>query len=188
MKRRLFFWEAGGFFFTAAAGVLLHFVYRWSGGGALVAVVSSVNGSVWEQMKLLFLPLFFFSLVQLCREGRNYPNLLAVRSLSGLTGLLLIPILFYSYTGALGLHLPWADGVIFFLADLALFCLDYRLLRRGRFSSLWQQLLGLVLLWGLVFCFVWCAFHPPALPLWQERAPQTAVLQRGLPHGNERFP
>ena len=85
MKRRLFFWEAGGFLFTAAAGTLLHFVYDWSGGSALAAAFSAVNESVWEHMKLLFFPAFLFSLVQVCREGRNYPNFPAVRALSVLT-------------------------------------------------------------------------------------------------------
>lgn len=167
MKRRLFFWEAGGFLFTAAAGTLLHFVYDWSGGSALAAAFSAVNESVWEHMKLLFFPAFLFSLVQVCREGRNYPNFPAVRALSVLTGLVLIPVLYYTYTGALGVHILWVDMAIFYLSDLALFCLDRHLLRKGRCSSVWQQILGLILLWALAFCFVWCTFHPPALPLWQ---------------------
>lgn len=168
MKRRLFFWEAEGFLFTGALGVLLHFVYEWSGGSVFAAVFSSVNESTWEHMKLLFLPLFLFSVVQVCLLGRNYPNFLAVRAISALAGLALIPILFYTYTGIIGHNITWADITIFFLADFAAFLLDFRLLRQGRFSSGWQQILGLIVLWGLAFCFVWCTFRPPLLPLWQD--------------------
>ena len=168
MKRRLFFWELGGFLFTGALGVLLHFVYEWSGGSVLAAWFSAVNESTWEHMKLLFVPLFLFSVVQVCLMGRNYPNLPAVRAVSILAGVTLIPVLFYTYTGALGRHVVWVDIAIFFLADLGAFALDFWLLRRGKLSAGWMQLAGLAALWGLAFCFVWCTFRPPCLPLWQD--------------------
>jgi len=177
MRRRLFFWELGGFVFTGALGVLLHFVYEWSGGSVPAGAFSAVNESTWEHMKLLFVPLFLFSVVQVCLMGKNYPDLPAVRAVSALTGLALIPVLFYTYTGVLGRSAAWANIALFFLADLAAFVLDFRLLRRGRLSAGWQQVLGLAVLWGLAFCFVWCTFHPVRLPLWRD--PVTGVY--GIP-------
>lgn len=177
MRRRLFFWELGGFLFTGALGMLLRSAYGWSGGSALAAAFSGVNGSTWERMKLLFLPLFLFSVVQICLLGRDHPNLPVVRAVSAVTGTALIPILFYTYTGVIGRSFPWADSAIFFLADAAAFALDFRLLRRGRSSRGWQQLLGLAALWALVFCFVWCTFRPVRLPLWRD--PATGVY--GIP-------
>ena len=177
MRRRLFFWELGGWLFTGVAGTLLHFVYEWSGGSLPAACISAVNEATWEYMKLLFVPLFLFSLVQVCLLGRNYPNLPAVRALSVLTGTALIPVLFYTYTGILGYHVTWVDISIFFLADLGAFALDFALLRRGKLSARWMQLLGLAALWGLAFCFVWCTFHPVSLPLWRD--PVTGVY--GIP-------
>ena len=168
MRKRLFFWELGGFAFTALAGTLLHFVYEWSGGSALAAAFSAVNESTWEHMKLLFFPMFLFSVVQVCALGKTYPNLLAVRAVSTLAGLALIPVLFYTYTGALGFHVMWADIAVFFLADLGAFALDFRLLRRGRLSQPWQQVLGLAALWALPACFVWCTFRPVHLALWRD--------------------
>ena len=130
MQRRLFFWEAGGFLFVGALGVLLHFVYEWSGDSPWAAAFSAVNESTWEHIKLLYLPLFLFSVVEVSLLGRNYPHLPAVRALSALTGLALIPVLFYTYTGVLGRDFVWADVAIFFLADLGAFALDFALLRR----------------------------------------------------------
>ena len=139
MRRRLFFWELGGWLFTGVAGTLLHFVYEWSGGSLPAACISAVNEATWEHMKLLFVPLFLFSVVQVCLLGRNYPNLPAVRALSVLTGTALIPVLFYTYTGILGYHVTWVDISIFFLADLGAFALDFALLRRGKLSARWMQ-------------------------------------------------
>lgn len=168
MRKRLFWWEAAGFLFTAAAGSLLHFVYDWSGGNTIAAAFSAVNESTWEHMKLLFFPMFLFSLVQVCVMGRNYPNFLAARTVSILTGLLLIPVLFYTYTGILGYNLDWANIAVFILAALGAFMLDFFLLRRTCLAAPWQQILGLVVLWALAFCFVWCTFYPVQIALWQD--------------------
>ena len=168
MQKRLFFWELAGFLFTSALGTVLHFVYEWSGGAPAAAFVSAVNESTWEHMKLLFVPMFLFSVVQACVLGKNYPNFLAVRAVSILMGLALIPVLYYTYTGVLGNHLLWADIAVFFLADLGAFWLDFHLLRRGRLSEPWQQVAGLAVLWALAFCFVWCTFRPPNIALWRD--------------------
>ena len=168
MRKRLFFWELAGFLFTSAVGSLLHFVYEWSGGSLAAAVVSGVNESTWEHMKLLFVPMFLFSVVQVCVLGRNYPNFLAVRAVSILTGLALIPVLYYTYTGVWGQMRDWANIAVFFLAALGAFLLDFYLLRRNRLSAPWQQVLGLIVLWALAFCFVWCTFRPVRIALWRD--------------------
>ena len=168
MRKRLFFWELAGFLFTSAVGSLLHFVYEWSGGSLAAAVVSAVNESTWEHMKLLFVPMFLFSVVQACVLGKNYPNFLAVRAVSILTGLALIPVLYYTYTGVWGQMRDWANIAVFFLAALGAFLLDFYLLRRNRLSAPWQQVLGLIVLWALAFCFVWCTFRPVRIALWRD--------------------
>ena len=168
MGKKLFYWELAGFLSVSTLGALLHFVYDWSGRWNVAAAFSAVNESTWEHMKLLFFPLFLFSVVQVCAMGRNYPNFLAVRAVSILTGLVLIPVLFYTYTGVLGRSVDWVNIALFFLAALGAFLLDFRLLRRSRLSAPWQQILGLAVLWALAFCFVWCTFHPVELALWRD--------------------
>ena len=168
MRKRLFFWELAGFLFTSAVGSLLHFVYEWSGGSLAAAVVSAVNESTWEHMKMLFVPMFLFSVVQVWVLGKNYPNFLAVRAVSIVTGLALIPVLYYTYTGVWGQMRDWANIAVFFLAALGAFLLDFYLLRRNRLSAPWQQVLGLIVLWALAFCFVWCTFRPVRIALWRD--------------------
>ena len=119
-------------------------------------------------MKLLFVPVFLFSVVQVCVLGRDCPHLLWSRALSTLAGLALIPVLFYTYTGVLGFYVNWANIAVFYLADAGLFALDGWLLRRGRRGALWRQVAGLAVLWGLMFAFVFCTFRPPHIALWQD--------------------
>ena len=168
MRKRLFFWELAGFLWTVAAGTLLHFAYDWSGGNLIAAAFSGVNESTWEHMKLLFFPILLFTMVQLWVMGGNYPNLLAVRAVSTLVGLALIPCLFYTYSGALGYYIHWVNIGIFALAALGAFLLDFRLLGRGQLNGAWMQVAGLVFLWGLAFLFVWSTVYPPRLARWQD--------------------
>lgn len=168
MRRRLFFRELGGFFFVGALAAVLYRVYGWSGETPLAAAFSAVNGSVWERMKLLFVPVFLLSLVQVPLLGRDCPHLLWCRALSTLAGLALIPVLCYTYGGVWGVRTAWGDAAAFFLADGGLFLLDGWLLRRGRTRALWRQVAGLAVLWGLMFAFVLCTFRPPHIALWQD--------------------
>ena len=170
MERRLFFWEWAGFALTALLAPLTARLYGWSGGAPLAGAFFPVNGSVWEAMKALYLPVFLFSMVQFWAMGREYPGLPSVRAVSALAGLALLPVLRYTYAGALGFRLLWADRAAFLLADLGLFCLDLRLLRRSRRTAVWRQVLGMLVLWGLVFLFVFHTFRPPRLALWQDPA------------------
>lgn len=168
MDKRICRWNAAGFLWTVTAGTALHFLFDWTGGALWVGAVSAVNESVWEHMKLLFVPVFLFTLAQSAAVGRRIPALAAVRAVSALAGTALIPVAYYTYTGAVGRRFLPADVAIFLAAAAVTFALDRQLRRRGRLTAPWQQLLGLALLWGTAFLFVWCTYRPPNLPLWQD--------------------
>ena len=168
MRRRWDGWEWGGFLFTVLAGMGLHFLYGWTGERSWIAGFSAVNESVWEHMKIRYVPLFLLSMVQLCFQGRTSSNYLAVRAASVLCGTALIPVLYYTYTGALGRGFLAADIGIFLLSAAAAFLLDRVLRRRGALGDGWQQILGLLLLWGVMFLFVYCSFRPGHIPLFRD--------------------
>ena len=131
MARRLFFWEAVGFLWTAAVGTLLHFAYDWSGGSLVAAAFSAVNESTWEHMKLLFVPLVLFTVVQVVVLGRMYPDLLAVRAVTTLLGLALIPVLFYTYNGVFGKSPDWVNIGIFYVCAAAVFLYEWWAFRKA---------------------------------------------------------
>ena len=95
MNRKINLWQLAGFIFTAVAGTLLHFLYEWLGQAWWIAPFSGVNESVWEHMKLLFWPMAIFALVQsLIFDGKR--GFWCVKLVGTLTGLILIPVLFYT--------------------------------------------------------------------------------------------
>ncbi|MCI2056759.1 MAG: DUF6512 family protein [Oscillibacter sp.] len=172
MRKQTFRWGLWGFLFTLAAGTALHFSWDWCGRSRLAASVMAVNESVWEHMKMLFIPAFVFSIAQWAVSGRGRPGFSAVRGVSVLLGTLFIPVAYYTYTGALGIHATWVDVLIFVLAAALMWGADLAWTERGAMTRPWQQVMGFIILWALLFAFVWCTYRPPHLPLWQDPVTQ----------------
>lgn len=171
MEKRLMRQQLLGVLFVLVTGTVLHFVYGWSGNHPVAGALSAVNESVWEHMKLVFVPLFFLTLGEVFFLGRQWPNFLVSRAVSTVVGTALVPVLYYTYTGIVGTHTLWADILVFILAVLTAFALEGLLLRRGRMEAGWSQAVGLLVLWALAFLFVLWTYRPPQLPLFQD--PQT---------------
>ena len=114
MKRSIGIWQLMGFAVTAFSGTLLHFLYDWLGEAKWIAVFSGVNESTWEHMKLLFWPMFIYAVLQsfFFREREDF---WCVKLRGILLGITLIPIIFYTYNGAIGRSPDWLNISIFFI-------------------------------------------------------------------------
>ncbi len=167
MKRSLKLWQIGGFIFTGIAGVLLHFLYDLTRGSVIVAPFSAVNESIWEHMKLLFFPMFIFALIEYKYIGKDYENFLCAKLAGILTGLLIIPVLFYTYTGVLGVTADWFNILIFFIASGVSYYLETRLLKNGTMLCKTPQL-AFVLLCLIALLFVVFTFVQPEIPLFMD--------------------
>ena len=166
MPSGLWAWQASGFAFTVVMGTVLHFLYDWTGGNRFVALFSAVNESTWEHMKLLYFPMLLFAVVQ-SFYGREYPHFWCVKAAGAATGLLLIPLLFYAYNGALGRSPDWVNIALFFVAAAGAFLLESHLFRRGGGGCPVPWLGGATLaLWGVLFAVF--TFVPPLLPIFRD--------------------
>lgn len=170
MSNKLRRWELASFLFAAAAGPLLHFTYQWSGENAIVAAFSAVNESTWEHMKLLFVPMFLFSLAEMAVLTDQYRNFLAAKAASILLGLVLIPTLYYTYTGVWGQSHMALDIAVFYIALAVAHWVGLRLLQRGRLTGGALQIAALLGLWALAFLFVWFTYRPPHIALFLDLA------------------
>lgn len=166
MKRDLSLWQLSGFALTTLAGTLLHFLYDWTGQSIWSALISGVNESTWEHMKLLYVPLFLFAAVQSFFFG-EYKNFWCVKLIGTLFGLLLIPILFYTYNGAIGQSPDWINIAIFFISAAAAFFLEWLLFHTNR-PRFCMPRLSLGLLIGIGTLFIIFTFWTPRLPLFQD--------------------
>ena len=167
MKKTVFYWQIAGFIFTSIAGTLLHFLYDWSNQNILFAPFSAVNESIWEHMKLLFFPMFTFALIESRYLEKQYENFWCVKLAGIALGLTLIPVLYYSYTGILGVSADWVNIAIFFITAAATYLLETKLLKKEGTCCITSQL-ALIILFLLVLAFTVLTFHPLHIPLSQD--------------------
>ncbi len=126
MKRSVGLWQLLGFAVTSLGGTVLHFLYGWLGEAAWIAPISGVNESTWEHMKLLFFPAFIFAIVQsfFFRDRRDF---WCVKLRGILLGIVLIPVIFYTYNGVIGQSPDWINIAIFFVSAAIAYIYETRL-------------------------------------------------------------
>ena len=174
-------WELTGLFVTLIFGNLLHFVYNWSGKDRIVAAFAATNESTWEHMKLLVIPWVVWSLVETIALRDSRQPVLLARALGLLAGVVFIPAVYYTYTGATGSDSMIVDVLLFQAAVLLGVWVSWRILAKGIcIGPVWSAV-GLLLLLGIWALAVWWTYDPPQLPLFTD--PVTG--QTGLFAGNE---
>lgn len=156
-----------GFLFVSGAGTFLHFLYDITEKNTAAGLISAVNESIWEHMKLIFYPMLLFSLIEQ-RYSDVKPPVFRCSTMCGiLLALGLIPVLYYTYTGILGTSADWFNITIFFLAAGAAYYLEYRL-ETGPTACHTSSVRWAFLLLLIAAIFTVTTFFPPRIPLFRD--------------------
>lgn len=166
MKRSIGISQLLGFGVTALGGTLLHFLYDWLGESVFVAPFSSVNESTWEHMKLLFWPMFIFAIVQ-SFFFKDRKDFWCVKLRGTLLGLILIPVLFYTYNGVIGKSPDWINIAIFFISAAVAYIYETRLFNSGKLSSQ-NSKRSFIWLCVIAVLFVVFTFRTPELGIFKD--------------------
>jgi cell division protein FtsW (lipid II flippase) len=117
-------------------------------------------------MKLLFWPMFLYAVVQ-SRFFRDRKDFWCVKLRGILLGLILIPVIFYTYNGAVGRSPDWLNIAIFFVAAAGVYVYEARLFEKGRVNCERPRLaLGALCLLGVLF--VVFTFVTPEIGLFRD--------------------
>ncbi|MBQ6714580.1 MAG: hypothetical protein IJN15_03415 [Clostridia bacterium] len=162
-------WQIGGFVFTSAFGTLLHFLYDISGKSIILAPFSAVNESTWEHMKILFVPMFIYALIENKFIGTRYPDLFSAKLIGILMGLILIPVLFYSYTGIFGKSVDFINISIFFIVAAIVYYIE-NLLIKNRATFGLNPKIALIIICLIFLVFAVTTFIQPDIPLFIDSA------------------
>ncbi len=141
----------------------MHFAYSLSGNNFIVGLFTPVNESIWEHTKLLFFPMLIYSLYLNRKIKDNYPCVLSAMILGALSGVLLIIILFYTYSGILGFNIAFADIAIFYISVIVSFWIAYKAILSCQFDKYNVALQILSIL--LICLFIIFTLYPPDIPL-----------------------
>ena len=166
MKRNIVLWQFVGFVAVSFFGVLLHFLYDWTN-ITFTALFSAVNESTWEHMKLIFFPMFFFSLIQSAFIGKEYENFWCIKLRGIIIGLVLVPVMFYTIRGVAGPTPDWVNIAIFFVAVLIAFIYETKQFLKDT-AMCKSSFSAFIVLCLIAVLFIIFTFIPPQIPLFQD--------------------
>lgn len=172
MKNSLFRLQTVGFIFTSVAGVILHFAYEWSNKSMFFALFSAINESIWEHMKLLFFPLLVYALTESFFISDRYKNFWGAKLIGILSGILIIPTIYYTYTGIFGASVDWLNILIFFIAAATVFLIESAILRKENILCI-PKTAVLIIFSIITLLFIIFTFFPPDIPLFED--PTTGI-------------
>ena len=166
MKRSINRWQFIGFVFTSVVGTILHFLYDWLSESTFIAPFSSINESTWEHMKLLFWPTFIFAIIQsfLFKEREDF---WCVKLRGIILGIILIPIIFYTYNGAIGKSPDWLNIAIFFICAAIAYIYESRQFNK-EMAPCSSPKIAFILLCFIALLFVIFTFKTPEIGIFKD--------------------
>jgi len=166
-KRTILNYELFGMLFISLLGGLLHFTFEWSGYQPIVGAFSAVNESVWEHLKLGFWPALLYAIIEYRLVKKETNNFFLAKTVVPYAIIIIIPVIFYSYTSITGESIFLIDILSFIIAVIIGQFLSYRLLTHKQLPDKLEKAAILALLL-LGVAFIVFTFYPPHLPIFQD--------------------
>ncbi|NLF89220.1 hypothetical protein GX563_10425 [Candidatus Bathyarchaeota archaeon] len=160
-NKKLVILEVAGALFIIFFGASLHFTFEASGYNPVVGAVSAVNESVWEHLKLPFWSSIFWLLITMYPLRKTVSNFFSAKAAGLVVMLVIIPVVFYSYT-AFTKGILAVDIGSFVAAAIIGQTLSLSLYKKAAKSRITEALAVAVLVL-LVIMFIVFTFYPPHL-------------------------
>ena len=170
--KKLINWQIAGFVFTIITGTFFHFLFDLTNGSRVAALISPVNESIWEHIKLLFFPMFVYALLEYYFWDKEYAQFWCIKWKCIFMGIVLIPTLYYTYTGIIGKSLEWLNIVIFFGVAGAVYFMEYKMFLKNKSCKI-PPVYAFVMLCIVGILFFIVTFYPPNIPLFQDPVNKT---------------
>lgn len=152
-----------GAVFVSVLGTLFHFAYEWSGDNFIVGLFTPVNESTWEHMKLIFFPMLIFGTYASWRLKDDFPCISSSLTLATILGTLLIPVLFYTYSGILGTNTAILNMLVYYISVAIAFFVAYKLTNSCEANKYKIMLYTLLVL--SILAFIVFTIYPPDIAM-----------------------
>ena len=164
--KKLLIWESAGALFVMIAGTLLHSLYHntsyW-----LFALISPVNESVWEHLKIGIWPVLFFALIEYPFIKPVTKNFLIAKVAQAYAASIATLTIFYSYTFVLGRNLLPLDILTFILAVIIGQYASYLILNANELDEFFDHMASSAL-YIMIGVIVYITYFPPHYPVFMD--------------------
>lgn len=126
MNNRIVWAEIIGLVGTIVFSFVFHNMYEWI---KTLGWLFPVNESLWEHIKIIFMPYLIFAVVELfIIKPQDKLNYFAIKSLSLIIMPIVMIILFYTYSGIIGRNYMFIDILIGIITIIIGFIISAKLL------------------------------------------------------------
>ena len=140
-------------------GIISHFLYEWSNHNVIIGLLSPVNESIWEHLKLIFFPMLiplFFNF------NKNY---FQARIMGILSAILFLVLTFYTYSGIIGDNYAIVNIILYVLSILLGQFISYLSLQNNIYFNI---TVSIIIFLTLLICFIIFTFYPPRISMFQD--------------------
>lgn len=162
-----------GIFFIGVMSSLIHFLYDFSGKIKLFAVISPTNESVWEHLKLAFLPTLIWWIISYFLFAKKN-NVSCNKWFVGTVIAIIIPqifvmIFYYTYTGAFGFESMVLDILSLFIGIIIAQFIAMNYCKEKDYKD-WHFYLAIIIFVALFASYIIFTFNPPHIPLFYDKS------------------
>lgn len=145
-------------------GTLQHFAYDISNNNILVGLISPVNESVWEHLKLVLLPLTLFAIITKIKLKQK--NVMIATSIATITACMFILIVHYTFL-LFNIESATVDIIAYILSIMLAFYIIYIFYTNNILAK--YESLGFILIISMFILFGIFTFYPPQHELFLDK-------------------
>ena len=167
------------FIHTVILGIIAsfsHFAYDLSGRNLVVGLFNPVNESVWEHLKFMFFPFLLWWIVIYLMKNKKCEISVNTWIVSAAVSLVVAPLsvvlLFYSYTGALGVESVFVDIFLVFVCYFLALCVASHF-RKYSDPNKRVAIVAVIAIAVTFILFLVFTFNPPQLPIFYDTLTKT---------------
>jgi len=159
-------------FIAIIFGTLQHFAYDITNNNILVGLISPVNESVWEHLKLVFLPITIFAIITKIKYDKK--NTMISAAFSIIISSILISIIHYAFK-AINIEVMAIDIIAYIISMILAFYIMYIFYNNKLLIQ--YEAIGYILLLVVLIIFALFTIYPPRFELFLD----TTLNLYGIP-------
>jgi len=161
-------------------GVFLHFAYDLSGDNVIVGIFTPVNESVWEHLKLIFVPLTIFGIAFYFYTKRKFSNILLVTLFCNIVAMFVVVTLSYIGNLIFGTDNMIYNIISYILSMIVAYCIFYLGIYNTEFleDTKDSTTLGICALTLLFAVFALTTFSPIKLDITRDPVTKTYGINK----------
>lgn len=170
------YWRLAGVFAIIILGFPLHFLFDWTDRSAIVGLITPVNESVWEHLKLGYWSVVLISLSEYFFIKPRIHNYFLAKTIGVLALELTIVLIYYGYTRILGRDIFWIDISSYVIGAVICQYFSYIFYKQREYAS-WINKLSISIFIGLGILFAVTTYYPPRVSIFKDNNNNTYGIQ-----------